>query len=246
MARRSTHSELGRLLEAARRDIPSISEQKHLHASILTALRSGTAPQSALTDLPLDGPSPTIGLTLKLILSLGAAAVLAAGVTQLRHHTYTTAHPDSASLAPTSSAATSSSSSTRETPPISAPSQSTAPEQAETPSAASPQNDIAPTARRTAAGKPQSPETAIIEQARRQLQSDPAQALALTETHRKLYPRGILAQEREVIAIEALARLGKSTAAEKRANAFRAKQPHSIHDLHLRSTLGDAGVRPQP
>jgi hypothetical protein len=99
---------------------------------------------------------------------------------------------------------------------------------------------------RAVTAKPPVPEAEIIEQARQQLQNNPAQALALTKTHRRRYPKGILAQEREVIAIEALARLGKSKAAEKRAEAFRAAQPNSIHDLHLRSTLGDAGVKPSP
>jgi hypothetical protein len=70
--------------------------------------------------------------------------------------------------------------------------------------------------------------------------------LALTETHRRLYPRGILAQEREVVAIEALARLGKARAAEQRASGFRNEQPHSIHESRLRGVLGDAGVETRP
>jgi hypothetical protein len=84
-------------------------------------------------------------------------------------------------------------------------------------------------------------EATIIDQAHRQLQADPERALALTETHRKLYPQGILAQEREVIAIEALSRLGKGRAAEKRVDDFRTKQPHSVHDLRLRNVTKDAG-----
>jgi hypothetical protein len=90
------------------------------------------------------------------------------------------------------------------------------------------------------------PEAELIEQARQQLQNNPARALALTKRHRRVYPNGMLAPEREVIAIEALARLGERQAAEKRAEAFSAAQPHSIHDLRLRSTLGDAGAKRAP
>ncbi|HEY5962180.1 MAG TPA: hypothetical protein VIV60_36740 [Polyangiaceae bacterium] len=85
-------------------------------------------------------------------------------------------------------------------------------------------------------------EAALIDQAHRELANSPSTALALTETHRKLYPKGILIQEREVIAIEALSRLGKTRTAEKRAGEFRTEQPHSIHEMRLRGVLGDAGV----
>lgn len=252
MAKRSTHSELDRLFEVARRDVPNVTEQQHLHASVLGALRSGAVAQSALSDLSLARTSRSLGPALKLIVSVSAVGLLAVGVARLHGHWMHAPRPDTSSLAPIS-AATDSAGLGHDEAPTSAPAQTVpvnpgAPPQP-TPAvqaSASSNSATAPSLHRTTTAKPQTSEAEIIEQARVQLQNNPARALALTKTHRRLYPHGVLAQEREVIAIEALARLGKSRAAEKRAEAFRAAQPNSIHDLHLRSTLGDAGVRPLP
>jgi hypothetical protein len=80
-------------------------------------------------------------------------------------------------------------------------------------------------------------ELALLERAQRALRSDPAAALALAEQHRAQYARGSLAQEREVLAIEALLRLGKRAAAERRAHAFEQRYPESSHVLRVRDLL---------
>jgi len=253
MAKHSSYSELERLIEVARLDVPSVAERKRLHASVLGALHSGAVPLHVLTEPPLDHQSRTLGPALKLIVSVGTAGLLAVGVVRLQSHWRQTSQPDTPSLAMIQSAMVDSGESAPNESPVTVPSQ-TAPVYLSEPQQllparqvpASSSGDTAPSLHRTTTTKPQTTEAEIIEQARRQLQSNPAQALASTKTHSRLYPNGVLAQEREVIAIEALARLGKSKAAEKRADAFRAAQPNSIHDLHLRSTLGDAGVRPSP
>jgi hypothetical protein len=72
-------------------------------------------------------------------------------------------------------------------------------------------------------------EAKLLEQARRALSTNPSQALAITRRHQALYPNGALAQEREVIAIEALRRLGKSGQASERADSFEQKYPDSAH-----------------
>jgi hypothetical protein len=72
-------------------------------------------------------------------------------------------------------------------------------------------------------------EATILERARADLAANPAHALALTSEHAKLFPHGVLAQEREVIAIAALRRLGRTAAAEWRAEAFDRSYPHSAH-----------------
>jgi hypothetical protein len=72
-------------------------------------------------------------------------------------------------------------------------------------------------------------EPVLLEQARRALASSPATALALTNQHAARFPHGVLAQEREVIAIEALRRLGRSAEADRRAAAFAQAFPGSAH-----------------
>jgi hypothetical protein len=76
-------------------------------------------------------------------------------------------------------------------------------------------------------------ETALLEQARAALQSRPAEALALTRRHQARFPRGALAQEREVIAIEALERLGRKAAASARAAEFERRYRGSVHQPRL-------------
>lgn len=72
-------------------------------------------------------------------------------------------------------------------------------------------------------------EVALLDQARGSLATNPARALALTEEHRRRFPKGALSQEREVIAIEALKKLGRGTEAKKRGDAFSAENPDTIH-----------------
>jgi len=72
-------------------------------------------------------------------------------------------------------------------------------------------------------------EASLLEQARSALGADPARALSLTQQHAQQFPRGLLVQEREVIAISALRRLGRNSEAEARAARFDARYPHSAH-----------------
>ena len=80
-------------------------------------------------------------------------------------------------------------------------------------------------------------ELALLERAQRVLRSDPAAALALAETHRTRMPQGTLAQEREMLAIEALFRLDRDAQAQRRARAFEQRYPHSSHRPRLRDLL---------
>ena len=72
-------------------------------------------------------------------------------------------------------------------------------------------------------------EATLLEQARSALGSNPSDALALTQKHRVQFRHGVLAQEREVIAISALRRLGRTPEAEARAARFDQKYPNSAH-----------------
>jgi hypothetical protein len=53
--------------------------------------------------------------------------------------------------------------------------------------------------------------------------------LSLTREHARRFPQGALAQEREVIAIEALSRLGRTEAARQRGTQFERQYPGSAH-----------------
>ena len=87
------------------------------------------------------------------------------------------------------------------------------------------------------AARPRPPATAgtiaeeaqLLERARSTLESNPRAALAAAESHRRRFRRGALAQEREVLVIDALMRLGRRASAERRAAAFTRQYPHSAH-----------------
>ncbi len=70
------------------------------------------------------------------------------------------------------------------------------------------------------------------------LHADPEGALALTRQHARAYPQGVLTQEREMIAIEALLALKRRDEAKARAAAFRAAYPGSSHIARLDAMLG--------
>ena len=80
-------------------------------------------------------------------------------------------------------------------------------------------------------------EAALLDQARRALKTNPARALSLTRTHKRLYPNGALTQEREVIAIDALKRLDQTARAKQKADRFSEQYPESAHQKKIDSTL---------
>ncbi len=75
----------------------------------------------------------------------------------------------------------------------------------------------------------------ILHRARAALATAPQQALDLTDAHAKKFPRGVLTQEREVVAIDALGRLGRSHEAADRAARFRARFPRSPYVQELKN-----------
>lgn len=66
---------------------------------------------------------------------------------------------------------------------------------------------------------------------------DAAEALEWAEAARKMFPKPTLAQEREVVAIEALVLLGRRLEAETRFEAFVAAFPASGHLPRLKAKL---------
>jgi hypothetical protein len=88
-----------------------------------------------------------------------------------------------------------------------------------------------------AASAPSPNEGALLLQARRFLASNPASALALTDDAARRFPDGPLTPEREVLAIEALAHLGREPEARARLAAFRSRYPESPHLTRLESLV---------
>jgi hypothetical protein len=87
-----------------------------------------------------------------------------------------------------------------------------------------------PGAANDGATKPALPsEAELLFEARKAMPSDTARALQLLREHEKRYPNGVLVPEREVLAIEALRRLGHKTEADARLAAFQARYPDSLH-----------------
>jgi hypothetical protein len=80
-------------------------------------------------------------------------------------------------------------------------------------------------------------ELTLLKQAEATLDRDPASALVLAEQHAKLYPRGLFAQEREILAIEALLKLRQRSTALVRAKDFALLYPESPHTRRVRSLL---------
>jgi hypothetical protein len=86
-------------------------------------------------------------------------------------------------------------------------------------------------------------EPQLIERARKALASEPRRALLLTQEHQRRFPAGALSVERDVIALEALANSGQTAEAKRRAMAFEAKYPKSIHLPRVHALLARLGSR---
>jgi len=79
----------------------------------------------------------------------------------------------------------------------------------------------------------QEAEASFLKRAKVSLAADPGRALRMAEEHPSRYPHGGLIQEREVIAIEALIRLGRTEEARARAATFHSLYPQSAHRIHI-------------
>lgn len=212
-------SPLGRLMASAARDLPTEQELAQLAARLDGVLEPMPAP-------PVGAPGSS--LLVKVGAAVGVAALIIAGVWAVKRPRAGSPAPAAAVSAPAAVVASPSSSSASNAP--SAPPAASAPPSPVLSAAPKPAllaKQPSSEAPKQAAEGPSEP--ALLEQARRSLSSSPATALALTGQHAARFPHGVLAQEREVIAIEALRRLGRSAEADQRAAAFARAFPGSAH-----------------
>jgi hypothetical protein len=81
-------------------------------------------------------------------------------------------------------------------------------------------------------------EAKLLEMARATLADNPRRALEIANRHQRLHSDGQLAAERELIAIDALLRLGRRQEAKLRAAPELAQAPDSLYARRLRQLLG--------
>jgi hypothetical protein len=81
-------------------------------------------------------------------------------------------------------------------------------------------------------------ESDLLGRAQAALRADPNRALALAAEHRRKFPNGVLVQEREVLTIEALERLGRHKEAVARADGFLRSFPGSAHRSKVNAVIG--------
>jgi hypothetical protein len=78
-----------------------------------------------------------------------------------------------------------------------------------------------------------------LEQARRALGADPARALALLNRAEREFPKGKLADERELLVIQALSRLGRSGEARARTAAMLGRSKGGLYQERLERMLSN-------
>lgn len=80
-------------------------------------------------------------------------------------------------------------------------------------------------------------EVGLLDAAFASLARDPGRALELTDEALRRFPQGAMQHERETLAIEALARLGRVDAARARGASFLVQQGSSVHAARVRRVL---------
>jgi hypothetical protein len=88
-------------------------------------------------------------------------------------------------------------------------------------------------------------ELELLQRAQELLRADPARALALVEGDARTFPGSPLIQEREVIAIEALMRLGRAGEARVRAERFLRRFPRSAYRLRVQALTANPTPVPE-
>jgi hypothetical protein len=87
-------------------------------------------------------------------------------------------------------------------------------------------------------------ETALVDLARVRLSPAPTESLAALERHRRLFPDGQLSAEREFLATAALARLGRTAEARRRAAALESHYPESSYAARATRLIPDGAPVP--
>jgi hypothetical protein len=247
---------LKRLLEAGMDELPDAAQLDSLAAHLGPLLGPGGGPSGS--DGPGNGSATEAGTGAPAVAGTGAVAgigtvklvaVVAAGIAAVAGGAFVM-QPDSDVTAPAPPASIASVSApvvpsfspsvviepTRPAVPSSRPLPSTTTRdaigRATTTAASSSQPIVPPEA------LPRESEPRALARAQDTLRSNPSEALAICNEIARTFPRGALGQEREVIAIEALTRLGRTSEATSRAEQFATSFPKSGHIRRLETLVG--------
>lgn len=220
-----THPDLDQLVELARRERPAPGAMAAVARSLRVPFVAAPIAAIVMPSTAMASLAAKVGLSRLGLLGWGAGSTVAvSGVVLAVALTQPT--PPPASPAP---------------PPPHVVSQQASPKPAEP----APAVEMAATPSAPAHAVKELPalwdEPQLIERARKALASEPRRALTLTQEHQRRFPAGALAVERDVIALEALARSGQTAEATRRAHAFEAKYPRSIHLPRVRALLARLG-----
>ncbi len=113
-----------------------------------------------------------------------------------------------------------------------------APPSAHSQASASAPRTTAKSSNESAGSKVSSTEVDLVLRAQVALASDPERALTLTSEHARAYPNGEFVQEREVIAVEALSRLGRREESLRRALSLVQRFPRTPYARRLEVATG--------
>jgi hypothetical protein len=83
-------------------------------------------------------------------------------------------------------------------------------------------------------------EAALLERARAALGTSPAEALSLCEAHAAQFPAGKLGMERELVALDALRRLGRTAEARTRGEALLSRARGGLYEERIRKLVDGA------
>ncbi|MDF2696066.1 MAG: hypothetical protein K0S65_4449 [Labilithrix sp.] len=87
-------------------------------------------------------------------------------------------------------------------------------------------------------------ELELVQRAEAALASDPQRALALAKEHARVFPSGEFLQEREVIAVDALVRLGRKDESLRRGRALVQRFPQTPYAARVELAVGQSLTSP--
>jgi hypothetical protein len=243
--RSNSPEDLKRLIQAGQSDVPAKERLRGVADRLGFGLGAAGASGAKGAAGVLGSTAAKTGVLAVLVLGAGAGTLAVSHLARAPSTTILAPNRTDESARPRLEAKVALRPSSAESPPGSAlpPTMATTPIVRSPPSTVTPiggQNGKIATASVSASNDT---EFSLLEQAQRALRSDPQRALDLTDRDIQLYPTGPLAQEREVIAIEALVQRGRRDEARARAARFFEAFPGSAHGPRIASMLDlDAGV----
>ena len=217
-----SQGELRALMRAGKSEVPNEAQMLALAAKIGVIGGLGGAGAAGASGA---GAAAKAGIAVKLIAALALIGVTGGGIAvvvkrsgeRVEAPVGIVAVAVTASASASASAATATATATATTTSVSA-----------APTVSAPRNVESPDA-----------EVKLLGRAQDALRGRPEEALALCAEHAKRFPAGANVQEREVIAIDALVRLGRKDEARARADRFEARFPGSTHQRRIETLLAN-------